>query len=251
VIQELERPESWDPLQVAEDASPGLQQLYDRMVDQIPQLIGRNSEICQLLLSTATVAYRPLHLPEMVSLCGLAGSTSVLVRNVGKIVAMCRSFLAIRDDQIYLIHQSAKDYLSDKERAAILPSKDNIHYDIFSQSLKLLSLTIKRDMYGLTVLGFPIDEVRVPANDPLATTRYSCIYWVDHLCDWCSDSPENHGGTLQNDGAVDILLRKNYLYWLEALSLCKSISRGVISMAKLEKLVQACYTSNAVRCLTC
>jgi hypothetical protein len=72
VIQELERPESWDPLQVAEDAPPGLQQLYDRMVDQILQLTKRNSEICRLLLSTATVAYRPLHLPEIGSLCGLA-----------------------------------------------------------------------------------------------------------------------------------------------------------------------------------
>jgi hypothetical protein len=239
MIQELERPESWDPLQVAEDAPPGLQQLYDRMVDQIQQLTKRNSEICRLLLSTATVAYRPLHLPEMGSLCGLSGPTSVLVRNVGKIVAMCGSFLTIRDNQIYLIHQSAKDYLSDKERAAIFPSKGKVHYYTFSQSLKLLSLTLKRDMYGLTALGFPIDEVQVPANDPLATTRYSCIYWVDHLCDWCSDSPENQGDMLQNDGAVDILLRKKYLYWLEALSLCKSISRGVVSMAKLEKLVQA------------
>jgi hypothetical protein len=71
VVQELERPESWDPLQVAEEAPPGLHQLYDRMVDQIQQLTKRNAEICRLLLCTATVAYRPLHLLEMGSLCGL------------------------------------------------------------------------------------------------------------------------------------------------------------------------------------
>lgn len=239
VVQELERPENWDPLQVAEEAPPGLHQLYNRMVDQIQQLTKRNSEICRLLLSTATVAYRPLHLPEMGSLCGLSGQTSVLARNVRKIVAMCGSFLTIRDDQIYLIHQSAKDYLSDKERAAIFPSKGKAHYYIFSQSLKLMSLTLKRDMYGLAALGFPIDEVQVPADDPLATTRYSCIYWVDHLCDWSSDSSENHGDTLQKDGTIDIWLRKKYLYWLEALSLCKSISKGIVSMEKLEALVQA------------
>jgi hypothetical protein len=154
VVQELERPESWDPLQVAEEAPPGLYQLYDRMVNRIQQLTKRNSEICRLLLSTATVAYRPLHLPEMGSLCGLSGQTSVLARNVRKIVAMCGSFLTIRDDQIYLIHQSAKDYLSDKERAAIFPSKGKAHHYMFSQSLKLLSLTLKRDMYRLTALGF-------------------------------------------------------------------------------------------------
>jgi hypothetical protein len=237
VVQELERPESWNPLQVAEEAPSGLYQLYDRMMDQIQQLKKSNSEVCWLLLSTATAAYRPLHLPEIGSLCGLSGQTSVLARNVRKIVAMCGSFLTIRDDQIYLIHQSAKDYLSDKERAAIFPSKGKAHYHMFSQSLKLLSLSLKRDMYGLTAPGFPIDEVQVPANDPLATTRYSCIYWVDHLCDWSSDSSESHGDTLQKGSAVDVLLRTKYLYWLEALSLCKSISKGIVSMEKLEALV--------------
>jgi WD40 repeat protein len=157
---------------------------------------------------------------------------------------MCGSFLTIRDDQIYLIHQSAKDYLSDKERAGIFPSKSKVHYYIFSQSLKLMSLTLKRDMYGLTALGFPIDEVQVPADDPLATTRYSCIYWVDHLCDWSSDSSENHGDTLQKGGAVDIFLRTKYLYLLEALGLCKSISKGIVSMEKLEALVKG--NTNAV-----
>jgi hypothetical protein len=27
---------------------------------------------------------------------------------------MCGSFLTVRDDQVYLIHQSAKDYLSER-----------------------------------------------------------------------------------------------------------------------------------------
>ena len=33
-------------------------------------------------------------------------------------------------------------------------------------------------------------------------------------------------------------MRKKYLYWLEALSLCRGISDGVVSMAKLEALLQ-------------
>ena len=37
---------------------------------------------------------------------------------------------------------------------------------------------------------------------------------------------------------VDVFVRKKYLYWLEALSLCKSMSEGVLSMAKLEALIQ-------------
>jgi hypothetical protein len=80
VVQELERPESWDPLQVVEEVPTGLHQLYDRMVNQIQQLTKRNSELCRLMLSIATVAYRPLHLAEIGSLCGLPGQISALTK---------------------------------------------------------------------------------------------------------------------------------------------------------------------------
>jgi hypothetical protein len=43
---------------------------------------------------------------------------------------------------------------------------------------------------------------------------------------------------LQEGGPVNAFLEKNYLYWLEALSLCKSMPNGVVSMKKLQMLVQ-------------
>jgi hypothetical protein len=98
-------------------------------------------------------------------------------------------------------------------------------------------------MYGLDAPGFPIDKVNQPDPDPLAAVRYSCVYWADHLSD--SDSCGKHLEDLQDGGAVDTFLRKKYLYWLEALSLLKSMSQGVLSMAKLEGLLQVslnqCY----------
>ncbi|KAH7080198.1 WD40-repeat-containing domain protein [Paraphoma chrysanthemicola] len=163
VVQELERPESWDPLQV----------LYDRMLKQIQQLKPKNLEICRLLLSSSCVVYRPLYLAEMGSLCGLSGRVSVLAKDVRKIAAMCGSFLTVRDDQVYLIHQSAKDYLSDKMRDTIFPSQGTIHHNIFSKSLKLMSNVLKRDMYSSSAPGFPIDKVQVQVDNPLATMRYS------------------------------------------------------------------------------
>ena len=93
VIHELERPESWDPLQVVEEVPSGLHQLYDRMATQIQQLRKRNSEICWLFLSTVSVVYRPLYLAELGSFCGLSGQVSQLTKNTRKIVAMCGSFL--------------------------------------------------------------------------------------------------------------------------------------------------------------
>jgi len=236
VVQELEVPESWNPLQLVEEAPPGLHQLYDRMMNQIHRR-KRDSEVCRLLLSTACIAYRPLYLAEMGSLCGLSGKVSVLTKNARTITAMCGSFLTVRDDQVYLIHQSAKDYLSDKMRDTIFPSQGRIHHNMFSRSLKLMSNALKRDMYGLRDPGFPIDKVEVPVDDPLATMKYSCAHWVDHLCDWNSSSA-NHGIDSQDKDAIEDFIKKKYLYWIEALSLWRSMSKGVLAIAKLSALAQ-------------
>ena len=104
-----------------------------------------------------------------------------------------------------------------------------------------MSKTLRRDIYRLCTLGYPIKRVELPNQDPLAASRYSCIYWVDHLCDWNSNSCANHKVDLQDGGMVDVFVRKKYLYWLEALSLCRSMSEGVLSMAKLEALIQVIF----------
>ena len=41
--------------------------------------------------------------------------------------------------------------------------------------------TLQRDLYGLQASEYPADEVNPLDPDPLASSRYSCTYWVDHL----------------------------------------------------------------------
>jgi hypothetical protein len=245
VVQELEKPESWDPLAVVEEAPADLHQLYDRMMEQIQRLSARNVDICQSLLCTTAIAYRPLYLAEIGSLCRSVGQATMLGGTVRKIVAMCGSFLTIRDEQVYLVHQSAKDYLSDKMLAAALPSQSEMHYSLFAQSLELLSSKLKRDMYDLVEPAFLTDEVRTPDPDPLAAARYSCVYWVDHLCESKPKSLGSSVGGLQAADVVEDFLRKKYLYWLEALSLCRGVGKGVVSMTKLWSLVQVCRPESA------
>ena len=40
---------------------------------------------------------------------------------------------------------------------------------------------LHRDIYSLCAPGFPIQQVEPPDRDPLATIRYSCVNWVEHL----------------------------------------------------------------------
>ena len=140
------------------------------------------------------------------------------------------------------MHQSAKDFLLGKASDEIFPSRmQEVHYTIFSRSLQTMSRTLRRDIYGLHAPGFPVDQINEPEPDPLAAVRYSCIYWVDHLRDF--DSSRNAKDDLQDGGAVDKFLRQKYIYWLEALSLLRSMSEGVLLMAKLEGLLQVSFKS--------
>ncbi|KAH7207378.1 hypothetical protein DER44DRAFT_746837 [Fusarium oxysporum] len=100
-----------------------------------------------------------------------------------------------------------------------------------------LSETLEHDVYELGVPGLPIDQVLPPDPDPLASIRYSCVFWVDHLDD--SEPRAKMGDKdLQDAEIVHDFLRKKYLYWLESLSLLCSMSEGVIAVQKLEALVK-------------
>ncbi|KAL5083827.1 hypothetical protein Trisim1_000871 [Trichoderma cf. simile WF8] len=238
VMKELEQVESWDALQVIDEIPSDLKDVYTRMLGQILQLKRGNHKYCIQLLSTACAAYRPLSLSELGFLSDLPRGISEKPGAVRRVVTMCGSFLTIRDENVYLVHQSAKDYLSTEALQTIFPSGvEKIHHFLFSRSLQGMSQTLKRDVWDLKAPGVLIDELMAPEPDPLATTRYSCVYWADHLCDGISEN-WTQINDLDDDGIIHQFLNKHYLHWLEALSLQRSISHGVTALNKLETLLQ-------------
>ncbi|KAF2260950.1 beta transducin-like protein HET-D2Y [Lojkania enalia] len=238
VVKELKEVIAWEVLQVLEEVPTELKDLYRRMVKQIERLQRQYPELCRQVLSTVIAAYRPLHLQELHLLSRLPTQVQDVNEATTAIVKMCGSFLTIQEGSVYIIHQSARDFLSDEASHNIFPCGiGDVHYSIVSKSLQAMSKTLRRDMYSLRALGYPAEQVEQPDPDPLAALRYSCIYWIDHLWDWRSfSSSENSSVDLQDGGVVHDFIRKKYLYWLETLSLCKSMSKGVVSMAKLETL---------------
>jgi hypothetical protein len=142
---------------------------------------------------------------------------------------------------VYFVHQSAKDFLLAEAAQEVFPAgQEAVHQDIFARSLQIMSTTLRRDMYGLKALGTLINDVEIPEPDPLAALRYSCVHWVDHLCDSNPTSSTIYAACLRDRGIVDRFLREKCLYWLESLSLCKSMSKAVVSVRELQMLVQAC-----------
>jgi hypothetical protein len=235
VYQELRKTARWNALEKLKSFPPGLDALYERMVQQVS--VSDDARRCKQVLASVALVYRPVTLAELVSLTELLEDFAEA--DVREIVGLCRSFLTLRGETVYFVHQSAQDFLLEKASNDVFPDGINaVHQVIFLRSLAILSKTLQRDMYGLEAPGLSIDHIESPYLDPLAASRYQCIYWIDHLCDSRSRSGANSAKDAQVIAVVREFVEKKYLYWLEALSLCKSMAKGVNLITKLWLLVQ-------------
>jgi hypothetical protein len=218
------------------DFPPGLGSLYQRMIDQISA--SDSAKICLQVLAVTAVLYRPVTITELVVLVEQLKDADDL-ESMQEIIGLCGSFLTLRVDTVYFVHQSAKDFLFREAFDEVFPDgAEQVHWEIFSNSLAILSRTLHRDMYGLKAPGSPIKNAEPPDPDPLAESRYPCVHWIDHLHDSKAMSLANKVSSLQARGVIAEFLSKKYIYWLEGLSLCKSVGKGIISIGKLCSLVQ-------------
>jgi hypothetical protein len=240
VSKSLEEVEPCDVLVLIDDMPSDLTDLYNRMLDQTQTLNRLDAARCRLLLSTVTTAKEPLRLEEIGILSDLPEDVADKKDTVARMVNKCGSFLTIQYESVYIVHQSANDFLRKQGLETIFPSGMNdVHYRMFSASIHTLLKTLKRDMYKLEAPGFLINDVERPKPDPLAAARYGCVYWVDHLHD-SGDALRDED--FRNKSDIDKFMREKYLYWLEALSLCQGMSNGVASMAKLQALLQVIHS---------
>ncbi|KAK4031151.1 hypothetical protein C8A01DRAFT_21596, partial [Parachaetomium inaequale] len=136
VLQELGQAKPWAMRRVVDDIPKGLDELYGRMIEQLQQLREEDREYCQLVLATATLACRPLRLPELGAVSGLPGEISGEAEWMQQIVTMSGSLLTVRDETVYFVHQSAKEYLIGKAASIIIPcGPAAAHWSIFQRSL--------------------------------------------------------------------------------------------------------------------
>ncbi|KAF7518824.1 hypothetical protein G7054_g13313 [Neopestalotiopsis clavispora] len=212
---------------------PGLNALYQRMVEYIAD--SRDAQACREILALASTVHRPISMDE---LRGLTQAVKDLGQEeVQEVIASCGSFLTLRDNIVFFVHQSAKDFLLEKATDQTLSFDiENQHFKIFAVSLDLFATTLRRDIYDLCNPGYPIDKVEIPSPDPLASIRYSCVYWVDHLQD---AGVIKRTVTYEKSVVTDTLrfLNINYLHWLEALSLIHCIPEGIKAIQKLERVL--------------
>ncbi|EHK46065.1 hypothetical protein TRIATDRAFT_220064 [Trichoderma atroviride IMI 206040] len=214
---------------------PELGPLYMRMMAQVCE--SRDADTCVQVLELISLTYRPISVVELASLVKIPDDNDDF-DEMRDVIATCGSFLVLKDDMVYFIHQSAKDFLlSNASDQIFTRGVARKHHDIFSGSIQILSQGLRRDIYKLR---HPGARPSVPNPDPLAPLQYACVYWADHLrdADINSSGKTISQASLQDDGVVHFFLKAFLIYWLEALCLTGKLSEGIIAIRLLESLVR-------------
>ncbi|KAJ5916485.1 hypothetical protein N7504_000500 [Penicillium tannophilum] len=243
VCRELSKTLRGNTLQKLETFPPGLDALYNRMINRV--LDSENADICIEILALVSIVYRPITIDELCMMVKMPSIIAHDLKAISGIIAMCGSFLTLRQNTVEFIHQSAKEFLLQQAHTRIFPGGIKAkHHLIFTRTLSSLFQTLQRDIYDIKAPGLPATQVEKPSPDPLRSIRYACVYWVEHL--QAGGYDRTMDPSLSDGGNIDGFLQQKFLQWLEALSILGSISYGIQVMQKLESFTQEKSESRAL-----
>jgi len=142
------------------------------------------------------------------------------------------------DLRIRLLHPSFRDFLLDERRCDDLQLRidgGDAHGDLAMNCLQLLSKHLKQDICSLKLAGSLASDVdRGVVNDRLPQeVQYACLNWVDHL--QRSNAKLCDGESLHD--RVHTFFKEHFLHWLEALSLMKKLSDGVLMVKTSDSML--------------
>ncbi|RAK85327.1 Pfs, NACHT and WD domain protein, partial [Aspergillus costaricaensis CBS 115574] len=185
-----------------------LEDLYGYLLDRLANLNSETmSSCCRNVLMAAMIARDPLALSEIEILAELPEGEDT----AEAVVQECRSFLTIRNNTVYLVHQSAQDYLQKHYRRLYNVSSATLHHQMYKRALHGLRKNLKQNIYGVSHYGIAIEDVQIPNPDPLNCVRYACRYWVYHLV--------QSGCTFTDMEDILSFFNTHFLHWLEAMGL--------------------------------
>ncbi|CAI7621152.1 unnamed protein product, partial [Penicillium pancosmium] len=151
---------------------------YEKILSRVP---SRQVEIARKILQLIVAARRPLTTAEMAMALGIAISPqSRTAAKAGlessridkKLRRLCGLFVFINNSKIYLIHQTAREFLFQKS------SSNSVNY------LYSWSLTDAEDQIAVICLRYLLMEDLEHDDDSCSNIRsfldYSALYWPDH-----------------------------------------------------------------------
>lgn len=96
--------------------------------------------------------YRLTTLDELIALVKWADDFSDYHEALLEIIAICGSFLTLRENIIVFVHQSAKELLLEKSRIEVFPEGKEAEYiAIFSRSLQTIFKILGRNIFRQSI----------------------------------------------------------------------------------------------------
>ncbi|KAK6347227.1 hypothetical protein TWF696_007300 [Orbilia brochopaga] len=231
--KELAKVKGYQALSRLKQIPAGLNEFYCSMLAHIEKFSeGEDFILCSEILLAVIAARRPLCVSELPIIAGMPAEMDE--QDLERQIRECGSFLVVQDDYIFLVHQSARDFL-ESQIGLKLDAVKNLseqHRTIVHRCLSQLYKELKRDICGLEDDFFRMLDLTNGHLNMIQHLSYACLYWVSHL--------ESMEIVEADESQVFEFLQEHFLHWLEALILLKYSFHMVPLVMALEALIKVC-----------
>ncbi|KAL5002744.1 hypothetical protein BDV10DRAFT_180967 [Aspergillus recurvatus] len=225
----------------------GLVPLYDHSLARIESYTDfGDDDLLRGALRATILASRPLDIEELILLAGCAEISS---DDIPELVDLCSCFLILRDNHVFLQHQSVKEYFCTGPGQRIFSEGNGIcieHKSLFERLLGGMEARLHHDVYCLRHPGSHIDHIAVPDPDPLSGLGYAATYWIEHI-GMCLEGtlsvPRDADSGSELNRAYNFL-QCHFFHWLEALSLMHQINKAPMIMRHLTRIIETHFSKD-------
>lgn len=228
VFKELAKVKDWEAVGLVKETPEKLTEQYAKMMTHIDKLRGEVQLYCKGVLEAACFASRPLSYQEVHILAGLPHQVPIT-----DIIKSCGSFLVVQNETVHLLHNTTRQWLTDYFKARHEDGgAAQVHANMANNSIAAMSDGLRFNIYGLEP-ATELNNIKPPhSGDDLTPLRYSCEFWVDHLC--------KSSIQISDEVPAFAFLQAHFLHWLESLSLICKLPTALQSIRNLLKKTQVC-----------
>ena len=192
----------------------GMEPLYKRMLMSVVTQATRNREIAQEILTWAVCSFRPLRIAELrAALLPMFDGFVSLEDTIGQI---CGHFIHVSNEQITLVHATARHFLLNKSDGFI--SKHESHEHLALACIRYLSDDNWKHVFALGPKGIAITErLRLSHYaDEYPFLSYAVQHWAYHV----------NNAACNNDTLVEALeefFQGYVLAWIHGVALSANL----------------------------
>ena len=183
---------------------------------------------------------------DELSISAVAKLLSMPFKSVDVALDSLHSVLNVPGDSespIRLLHPSFHDFLLNETRCGdkrLFIQEALVHGNLVTSCLGAISRGLSRNICNLPTPGSPPQDVpqEIMHNALPKHIQYACQYWVEHLAGTKSDSRAQL--QLRQSEEIHKFFQKDFLHWLEAMSLMDKMPQGVLMITKLANMIEVC-----------